>query len=150
MRYVSLSLYVGGGITKPRGHATIPRPSLTIEQFFSSLANLLSKTSDKARGSVFLSQKPVPQTDSQAAPSIVVRATDGNTGAPNPKSAGQTGKVTKSTSSKVKFSTIVSQDDLEAFYTRYADVCKAGMTGLKKRDRKRKAKAKGGGAKPKA
>jgi signal recognition particle subunit SRP14 len=42
----------------------------------------------------------------------------------------------------------VKVDDLEAFYTRYADVCKAGMTGLKKRDRsKRKAKGKGGAAK---
>jgi signal recognition particle subunit SRP14 len=42
----------------------------------------------------------------------------------------------------------VKADELEAFYTRYADVCKASMTGLKKRDRsKRKAKGKGGAAK---
>ncbi|KAJ6157846.1 hypothetical protein N7470_005438 [Penicillium chermesinum] len=98
----------------------------------------------------FLSQKPVPNTDADAPPSVVVRATDGNTGAPNPKSSGQAGKVAKNTSSKVKFSTIVSHNELEAFYARYADVCKTGMTGLKKRDRKRKAKAKGGAAKAKA
>ncbi|KAJ5220406.1 signal recognition particle 14kD protein [Penicillium chermesinum] len=125
-------------------------PHLSHDEFFSSLANLLTKTSDKARGSVFLSQKPVPNTDADAPPSVVVRATDGNTGAPNPKSSGQAGKVAKNTSSKVKFSTIVSHNELEAFYARYADVCKTGMTGLKKRDRKRKAKAKGGAAKAKA
>ena len=34
-------------------------------------------------------------------------------------------------------------DQLEAFFVRYAEVCKAGMQGLKKRDRsKNKAKAK--------
>lgn len=41
----------------------------------------------------------------------------------------------------MKLSTVVQPDDLEQFFTRYADVCKAGMAGLKKRDRK-KAKAK--------
>ena len=51
------------------------------------------------------------------------------------------GKVVKNKSTKVKFSTVVKTDELEAFYTRYAEVCKAGMTGLKKRDRK-KAKGK--------
>jgi hypothetical protein len=40
----------------------------------------------------------------------------------------------------------VSPQDLEAFYARYADVCKAGMMGLKKRDRsaKKRGKAKKG------
>jgi signal recognition particle subunit SRP14 len=48
----------------------------------------------------------------------------------------------------VKLSTIVAPEDIEAFYTRYAEVCKTGMTGLKKRDRKKgKAKAKGGALK---
>lgn len=38
---------------------------------------------------------------------------------------------------------MVEPDTLEAFYARYAEVCKAGMTALKPRDRtKRKAKAK--------
>lgn len=41
----------------------------------------------------------------------------------------------------MKLSTIVQPDDLEGFFTRYAEVWKAGMGGLKKRDRK-KAKAK--------
>ncbi|KAJ5692420.1 hypothetical protein N7462_001843 [Penicillium macrosclerotiorum] len=123
-------------------------PHLSNDEFFSSLTGLLSKTSQKSQGSVFLSQKPLIDSVSSAPPSILIRATDGNTGAPNPK---KDGKITKSKSSKatkVKFSTVVNADELEAFYTRYADICKAGMTGLKKRDRsKRKAKGKGGAAK---
>ncbi|KAJ5594247.1 signal recognition particle SRP14 subunit [Penicillium hispanicum] len=111
--------------------------------FFSSLTELLSKTSQKARGSVFLTQKPLVEAGLDGTPSILIRATDGNTNAPNPKSD----KVAKSKSSKVKFSTVVKPNDLEAFYTRYAEVCKTGMTGLKKRDRKRKAKGKAGAAK---
>ena len=43
----------------------------------------------------------------------------------------------------MKLSTIVQHDELESFFTRYAEVWKAGMSGLKKRDRSgRKAKAK--------
>lgn len=99
-----------------------------------------------------LTQKPlidVPgATTTNSQPSILIRATDGNTNAPNPKSASKNGKITKNKSTKIKLSTVVSPDDLEAFYTRYAEVCKAGMTGLKKRDRRgRKAKTKGGAAK---
>lgn len=48
----------------------------------------------------------------------------------------------------MKISTVVQPSELETFYARYAEVCKAGMTGLKKRDRKlKKAKAKGGAGK---
>ena len=93
-----------------------------------------------------MTQKPLVEAGSDK-PFILIRATDGNTNAPNPKSDRKTGKVTKNNSSKVKFSTIVKPNDLEAFYTRYAEVCKTGMTGLKKRDRKRKAKGKAGAAK---
>ncbi|GCB17536.1 signal recognition particle subunit srp14 [Aspergillus awamori] len=114
------------------------------EEFFTSLTTLLSTTSQKTRGSVYLTQKPLlDSTNTQSQPSILIRATDGNTNAPNPKTAEAKKKVAKATSaSKVKISTVVSPDDLEAFYARYAEVCKAGMTGLKKRDRK-KGKAKG-------
>lgn len=94
-----------------------------------------------------LTQKPLlhPTLDSSSKPSILIRATDGNTNAPNPK----THKVEKKkSSSKVKLSTVAAPEELDAFYARYAEVCKAGMTGLKKRDRKKgKAKAKGGAAK---
>ncbi|KAI4157322.1 MAG: hypothetical protein LQ342_008369, partial [Letrouitia transgressa] len=45
---------------------------------------------------------------------------------------------------KVKLSTIVQADELDAFFARYSDIMKAGMSGLKKRDRsgRKKAKAK--------
>jgi signal recognition particle subunit SRP14 len=126
------------------------------EEFFSSLSDLLSKTSQKARGSVFLTQKPLlpsntntseEASSSSSLPPILVRATDGNTNAPNPKTAkDQNQKAAKT--SKIKLSTVVAQEDLETFFARYAEVCKAGMTGLKKRDRKKgKAKAKGGASK---
>ena len=119
---------------------------LTQNQFFSSLSSLLDKTSQKSRGSVTLTQKPLLNTNTESTqqqPSILIRATDGNTNAPNPKTHKIEKKAAKAT--KVKLSTVVAPEDLEGFYARYAEVCKAGMTGLKKRDRKRgKAKAKGG------
>lgn len=151
-----------------------PTNYISTEQFFSSLSNLLSSTSQKSRGSVFLTQKPLPVSPAPAAaadasqeepsrqqpqkPAILIRATDGNTNAPNPKTTTTTNKDSKSKTNnkkkdttetpKVKISTIVAPEDLEAFYARYAEVCKAGMSGLKKRDRKKgKAKAKGGQAK---
>lgn len=51
--------------------------------------------------------------------------------------------------SKVKISTVVQPSDMETFYTRYAEVCRAGMSALKKRDRKahkNKAKKRKGAA----
>ncbi|OOF94632.1 hypothetical protein ASPCADRAFT_6317 [Aspergillus carbonarius ITEM 5010] len=116
------------------------------EEFFASLTTLLTTTSQKTRGSVYLTQKPLlNDTTTSEQPSILIRATDGNTNAPNPKTA--QGKKAQSAPPKVKLSTVVSPEELEAFYARYAEVCKAGMTGLKKRDRKKgKAKAKGAAA----
>lgn len=43
---------------------------------------------------------------------------------------------------KIKFSTVVEPDGLDGFFVRYAEVCKVGMTALKKRDRKKKNKRK--------
>lgn len=43
---------------------------------------------------------------------------------------------------KIKLSTIVQPDQLDAFYTRYAEACRAGMGALKKRDRKKGKKDK--------
>ncbi|KAL4942480.1 hypothetical protein BDV06DRAFT_192107 [Aspergillus oleicola] len=126
------------------------------EEFFTSLTTLLTSTSQKTRGSVYLTQTPLLNTKSSDAstdtqpPSILIRATDGNTNAPNPKTHGDPKRQDKKKQkeSKVKISTVVQPVDLEAFYARYAEVCKAGMTGLKKRDRKlKKAKAKGGAGK---
>ena len=68
---------------------------------------------------------------------ILIRATDGN-------SKGHKAQ-------KIKFSTIVEADMLDTFFARYAEICKLGMSGLKKRDRskgkkKMKAKKRKGGA----
>jgi signal recognition particle subunit SRP14 len=83
---------------------------------------------------------PPTTTDSEPlkpAP-ILIRATDGQS------------KEDRAT--KVKISTLVQPDDLDTFYTRYADVCRTGMTTLKPRDRTKRKKNKkkkvggGGGA----
>ena len=71
----------------------------------------------------------------QKALPILIRATDG--------------KSKDHRATKVKLSTVVQPDALEAFFARYVDVWKAGMTTLKKRDRgrkKAKAKKRKGGA----
>ncbi|OQE29967.1 hypothetical protein PENSTE_c002G09793 [Penicillium steckii] len=125
-------------------------PHLGNEEFFSSLTDLLAKTTEKARGSVTLSQKPLIENVTNSQPSILIRATDGNTSAPRVKKDGKVVKGKASKATRVKFSTVVTADELEAFYTRYAEICKTGMTGLKKRDRKRKAKGKGGAKAAKA
>lgn len=62
---------------------------------------------------------------------IIIRATNG--------------KSMEQKSKKIKLSTIVESDALDAFFARYAEVCKTGMSLLKKRDRskaKEKLKAK--------
>lgn len=62
---------------------------------------------------------------------VIVRATNGKSG--DDRKAGR----------RVKLATVVQSGDLDAFYARYADVCKAGMLALKPRVRtKRKAKSK--------
>ena len=70
---------------------------------------------------------------------IIIRATNG--------------KSKENRDRKIKLSTVVEADALEGFFAKYAEVCKLGMSGLKKRDRskgKQKLKAKkkklGGGA----
>ena len=65
----------------------------------------------------------------------MIHATDGKFGEERPQ--------------RIKLATLVQPDELDSFYSRYAEVCKASMTALKPRDRKtRKAKArkKKGGA----
>jgi len=77
---------------------------------------------------------------------LIVRATDGKSHKLD-KEGGATAKGgigrTKN-ARKARLSTVVQPDDIEAFFTRYAEVCKGGMRGLRRRDRsKRKKKDKG-------
>ncbi|KAK4194611.1 signal recognition particle, SRP14 subunit [Triangularia verruculosa] len=125
---------------------------LSQEEFFTALSSLFTTQKTTQKGTVLLTQKrftyspsspsppePTPESESDLsalttplppAP-ILIRATNAKS-----SSGRKEGK-------KVKLSTLVQPDDLDAFYVRYAEVCKAGMSGLKPRDRtKRKAKEK--------
>ena len=74
-------------------------------------------------------ENPMPDLNPPSALPVLIRATNC--------------KSKKNRAKKVKLSTVVNPGDLDAFYARYADTCKAGMTALKPRDRsKKKAKAK--------
>ncbi|KFY27717.1 hypothetical protein V493_03349 [Pseudogymnoascus sp. VKM F-4281 (FW-2241)] len=113
---------------------------LTNDEFFIKLSELFDKKRTDSQGSVFLTQKRLSysapsdtfpaQADAQSFPdlaptqplSLLIRATDGKH------------------KSKTRLSTVVTADALEDFFNRYAEVCKGGMSGLKKRDRS-KAKA---------
>ena len=74
--------------------------------------------------------QPFPDLNPSKPLPIIIRATNG-------KSRGKT--------EKIKLSTLVEVDALEGFFVKYAEICKSGMSGLKKRDRskqKEKLKAK--------
>ncbi|KUJ10612.1 signal recognition particle, SRP9/SRP14 subunit [Mollisia scopiformis] len=123
---------------------------LSNDDFFLRLSELFDERRQKNHGSIHLTQKrmsygadgdvespepstaqPFPDlTPSKPLP-IIIRATNG--------------KSKEKRDKKVKLSTIVDVDALEGFYSKYAEVCKLGMSGLKKRDRskaKEKLKAK--------
>jgi signal recognition particle subunit SRP14 len=116
-------------------------------QFLNRLTTLLSTTHTATHGSVFLTQKPLSATSasspsipssSTSQPQILIRATNGKS------------KEHRKKGEKEKLSTVVDVGALEEFYRRYAEVCKKGMEGLRKRDRKgkkRKEKEKGKGKK---
>ena len=106
------------------------RTSVQLNQIIFVLVNSLDAGS---------SSSPLPSTPSDPASfpdlkpnsplPILIRATNG--------------KSKEHRADKIKLSTIVQADQLEGFFVRYAEVCKGGMQGLKKRDRsKNKAKAK--------
>ncbi|MCJ1282796.1 hypothetical protein MMC26_002122 [Xylographa opegraphella] len=115
---------------------------LSIDEFFVRLAELFDSRRKADHGSSLVSYGNASTTESQtlddtfadlhpASPlPVLIRATNGK---PNDES----GK-------KIKLSTIVQPDALEAFFIRYAEVWKSGMHGLRKRDRsgRKKAKAK--------
>ncbi|EKD15106.1 uncharacterized protein L3040_003693 [Drepanopeziza brunnea f. sp. 'multigermtubi'] len=129
------------------------RGHLSNGDFFLRLSELFDERRKKDHGSIFLVQKrmsygeeaddddsPATKTETERpfpdqSPSkplpIIIRATNG--------------KSKKNRAKKVKLSTVVEADALEAFFAKYAEVCKLGMSGLKKRDRskaKEKLKAK--------
>jgi signal recognition particle subunit SRP14 len=67
---------------------------------------------------------------------LLIRATDGKS-----HTLGKEGAKDRTKNrEKVRLSTVVQPDDVEAFFARYAEVCKSGMASLKKRDRRKRAK----------
>jgi signal recognition particle subunit SRP14 len=52
------------------------------------------------------------------------------------------GKSKPKRDEKIKIATVVEPGDLSSFYDRYAEVCRAGMDALKKRDRSKVKKKK--------
>jgi signal recognition particle subunit SRP14 len=68
---------------------------------------------------------------------IIIRATNGN---PKTKKGDRWVVSKQSASKRIKLSTVVNPEDLDAFYAKYAEVCKAGMGALKKRDRSKRKK----------
>nr|OQO21622.1 hypothetical protein B0A51_12798 [Rachicladosporium sp. CCFEE 5018] len=120
-------------------------------EFFTQLASLIEKTQKKGHGSVHLTQKrlsyestPAPSKDDPLADlnpaaslPILVRVSDGNTQS----------KDRVKNKDHIKFATVVQPDELETFFTRYAEVCKVGMQSLRKRDRSKRKKTKKGGPK---
>jgi len=122
-------------------------------QFFSQLANLFERTRTQGHGSVYLTQKRLTFDTSSAPPCpekvaddplwdthpeqplpILIRASNNR----SDKRKGTDRKDIR----KIKLSTVVSPDDLDLFYSRYAEACKTGMSGLKKRDKKKAKKVK--------
>ena len=147
---------------------------LILQQFFLRLSELFEERRKSDHGSVFLTQKRCTiwhfsesttciysdsiivgfgeTLDSDTEPSSSEQFKDLHPSKPLPIIIRATnGKSKDKKASKVKLSTIVEADALEGFFIKYAEICKLGMSGLKKRDRskgkkKMKAKKKKGGA----
>ncbi|KAM7197202.1 signal recognition particle 14kDa protein [Naviculisporaceae sp. PSN 640] len=124
--------------------------ALTHEEFFAKLSELILSGKDDKLFEIFLTQKrfsygaeipkpteeyPFPETSPEKPLPILIHATDG--------------KFKEDRPQRVKLSTVVQPDELDGFYSRYAEVCKGSMAALKPRDRKtrkQKARKKKGGA----
>lgn len=104
------------------------------EQIWSGKQHLVSNilapsVTDPENTPIPSADDPFPDLHPSEAQPVLIRASNG--------------KSKRNRSDQVKFATLVKPEDLDGFYTRYADICKAGMTALKPRDRsKKKAKAK--------
>lgn len=115
---------------------------LSNDEFFNRLSSLFDARREKDHGSIYLSQKRLTydtegMMDMSGTPfqdlkpskplPILIRASNG--------------KSKEKKTQKIKLSTIVEADALEGFFSKYAEICKAGMSKMKKRDRS-KAKEK--------
>lgn len=137
-----------------------------MSQFFDKLGHLFNHRKGSDHGAIYLTQKrrktTHPQPPNSPLSSLLTSPKKPVTYDPSEKSTmaklfpdllpnkplpiivrATNGKSKRDRSDKDKLSTVVEPHELEAFYVRYADVCKAGMGALKPRDKKKsKAKAK--------
>ncbi|KAI9811016.1 MAG: hypothetical protein M1826_003345 [Phylliscum demangeonii] len=144
---------------------------LTHDEFFDQLSDLFAAQRQATHGSVYLTQKAL--TDHSIAPvkggsmrldplaeraphPLLIRATNGKTkgghrsrkkmsaSASASASAKARRPPTTTGTAKVKLSTVVAPEAVPVFFARYAEVCKANLQALKKRDRsgRKKARAK--------
>ncbi|CAK7234068.1 hypothetical protein SBRCBS47491_008825 [Sporothrix bragantina] len=114
------------------------------DEFFSRLAELFNTQKGKDHGAIYLSQRRLARGEKGASGAAPADNTTPEALEPQPLIIRATnGKSKKHRKDKIRLTTTVSPDGLEAFYSRYAETCKAGMTLLKPRDKsKKKAKAK--------
>ncbi|KAF2457611.1 signal recognition particle 14kD protein-domain-containing protein [Lineolata rhizophorae] len=125
----------------------MPGNHLSNDEFFTQLVGLFESRQKKGHGSVLLTQKRLTQGESSATTSSAKAADDPlwDLHPPHPVPIiirASNGKSKERRPDKVKLSTVVQPGDLDAFYTRYAEVCKSGMQALKKRDRSKRKKDK--------
>ncbi|KIY02694.1 uncharacterized protein Z520_01159 [Fonsecaea multimorphosa CBS 102226] len=120
---------------------------LSNDEFLTRLSTLLTSTHAATHGSVYLTQKPLTPTADESttlSSQVLIRASNGLS-KPHRTASKKVAKSGDAKKEKVKFATVVEVAELEAFYTKYAETCKKGMEGLRKRDKKKakeKAKAK--------
>ncbi|KAL8788437.1 MAG: hypothetical protein Q9213_001660 [Squamulea squamosa] len=148
---------------------------LSIEDFFTRLSSLFQSRRNSTHGSVFLTQKRreilslklSPQCMSSksnltlVSPKTTPTSSPTKAGVPFPDLAlssplpvlirASNGKSKENRKDKIKLSTIVQPEELDGFFTKYAEIMKVGTAALKKRDRSgrkkaTKAKKKGKGA----
>jgi signal recognition particle subunit SRP14 len=129
------------------------------DEFFAKLSDLFAANRENGHGSVFLSQKRMlhgTDADIQSPDAktqdplwdehpehplpIIIRASNSASKkfTPGTEKAG----IKRKDKPRVKVSTVVQPEDLDAFYVKYAEACKAGMSALKKRDRSKRKKDK--------
>jgi signal recognition particle subunit SRP14 len=103
-----------------RSHATLPSQYLTAIVTYDQTA--AKSPSEKVPGNPLSDLHPTLPLP------MIMRASDGETQS----------KDRVKNKDHVNISTIVQPDDLETFFTRYAEVCKATMLSLRKRDRRKR------------
>jgi len=116
--------------SNPPPTKTIKKPARVIKP--QSQTSSLSKSTSKSNSTIFTKTLQPPPSDlSDLTPPshplpILIRASNGKSNDPR-----HDGK-------HIKFATVVESDELEAFFARYAECCKAGFTALRKKVRKGK------------